>query len=139
MIVDQAKFMRQVSHYWLNAKDGKLYRKNISRENPQLVVRLEDRIRLFKACHNEMRHWGTYAMGRILQQHFWWPEIEEDAIWYVKLCHLCQIRQRIALKTPPVVTHTSSIFQVLHVDIVHMIPLSNSCKYIVHGRCGLSS
>jgi len=53
-------------------------------------------------------------MGRMLQQHFWWSEIEKDAIWYVKSCHLCQIRQRIALKMLPVITHTLSIFQVLH-------------------------
>ena len=62
------------------AKDGKLYRKNASRENLQLVVGSEDRIRLLKACHDEMGHRGTYAMGRMLQRCFWWPEIEEDTI-----------------------------------------------------------
>ena len=86
-----------------------------------------------------MEHWGAYVIGRMVQQHFWWPEIEENTIWYVKLCHLCQMRQRIALKTPLVVTYTPSIFQVLHADTVHMTPPSNGCKYIVYGRCGLSS
>ena len=103
------------------------------------MVGSEDRIRLLKTCHDEMGYWGAYATGRMLQQWFWWPEIEEDAIWYVKSCYLCQIRQRIVLETPPMVTHTLSIFQVLHVDTVHMTPPSNGCKYIVHGRCGLSS
>ena len=139
MTADQAKLMRQVSHYWLDTKDGKLYRKSASGGNPQLVVGSENRIRLLKACHNEMGHRGTYATGRMLQQQFWWPEIEEDAIWYVKTCHLCQIRQRIVLETPPVVTHTPSIFQVLPADTVHITPPSNGCKYIVHGRCGLLS
>jgi len=139
MTADQAKFMRQVSHYWLDTKDRKLYRKSASRGNPQLVVGSEDRIRLLKTCHDEMGHRGAYATGRMLQQQFWWPEIEEDTIWYVKTCHLCQIRQRIALEPPFVVTHTPLIFQVLHVDTVYMTPPSNSCKYIVHGRCGLSS
>jgi len=74
MTVDQAKFMQQVSYYWLDAKDGKLYRNNASGGNPQLVVGSEDRIRLLKACYNEMEHWGAYAMGRMLQQHFWWLE-----------------------------------------------------------------
>jgi len=73
----------------------------------------------------------------LLQQRFWWPEIEEDAVWYVRTCHMCQVRQRRALELPPVVTHTPSIFQVLHADTVHMNPPSNGCKYIVHGRCGL--
>ena len=114
MTVDQAKFMQQVSHYWLDTKDGKLYRKSASGGNPQLVVRSEDRIRLLKACHNKMGHWSAYVMGRMLQQQFWWPEIEEDVIWYVKSCHLCQIRQRIVLETPPMVTHTPLIFHVMN-------------------------
>jgi hypothetical protein len=37
-----------------------------------------------------------------------------------------------------VVTHTPSLFQVIHVDVLSMTPASNSCKLIVHGRCALS-
>ena len=36
-------------------------------------------------------------------------------------------------------THTPSIFQVLHADTMHMSPKSNGCSYIVHGRCGMTS
>jgi len=139
MTADQARFVRQASHYWLDREDGKLYRKNVGRGNPQLVIEISERMCLLRACHDKMGHRGAYATGRMLQQCFWWLEIEEDAIWYVKSCYLCQIRQRIALETPPVVTHTPLIFQVLHADTVHMTPPSNGCRYIVHSRCGLSS
>jgi len=67
-------------HYWLDKEDGKLYRKNASGGNPQLVTGIPERMRLLKVCHNEMGHRGAYVMGRMLQQHFWWLEIEEDAI-----------------------------------------------------------
>jgi len=50
-----------------------------------------------------------------------------------------QVRQRRALELLPLVIHTPSIFQVLHTDTVHMNPPSNGYKYIVHGRCRLSS
>ena len=40
MTVDQARFVRQVSHYWLDRKDGKLYRKNAGGGNPQLVIKI---------------------------------------------------------------------------------------------------
>jgi len=40
-----------------------------------------------------MGHQGTYATGRMLQQHFWWPEIEEDAIL------VCQIVSLMPNKT----------------------------------------
>lgn len=43
------------------------------------------------------------------------------------------------MEIPPTVTHTPSIFQPLHTDTVHMTLKSNGCKYIVHGRCTLSS
>ena len=85
----------------------------------------ENRMRLLKLCHDDMGHRGAYATGKLLQQRFWWPGIEEDVIWYVRTCHLCQIRQKRALEIPPVVTHMLSIFQVLHADTVHMNPLSN--------------
>jgi len=97
MTADQARFVQQVSHYWLDREDGKLHGKNASGENPQLVIGISERMRLLKACHNKMGHQGAYAMGRMLQQRFWWPEIEEDVIWYIKSYHLCQVRQRIAL------------------------------------------
>jgi hypothetical protein len=36
-------------------------------------------------------------------------------------------------------TNTPNIFEVVHVDIMHMSPASNGHKYIVHGRCGCTS
>ena len=99
----------------------------------------EDWMRLLRSYHDEMGHRGGYATNKLLQQRFWWPEIEEDAVWYVRTCHICQVRQRRALELPPVVTHTLSIFQVLHVNTVHMNLPSNGCKYIVYERCGLLS
>ena len=99
----------------------------------------EDWMRLLRSYHDEMGYRGGYATNKLLQQRFWWPEIEEDAVWYVRTCHICQVRQRRALELPPVVTHTLSIFQVLHVNTVHMNLPSNGCKYIVYERCGLFS
>jgi len=136
---EQASLVHTSSHYWLDKEDGRLYKKNTENNGLQLVVVEENRMHLLKSCHNDMGHRGAYATGKLLQQRFWWPGIEENVIWYVRTCHLYQIRQKCALEIPPVVTHTLSIFQVLHADTVHMDPPSNGCKYVVHGRCGLSS
>jgi len=44
LTVDQARFMRQASHYWLDKEDGKLYRKNAGKGNPQLVIGIPERM-----------------------------------------------------------------------------------------------
>jgi len=48
-------------------------------------------------------------------------------------CNITKIYYYYYLHIPPQATHTPSIFKILHVDIMHMTPASNDCKYIVHG------
>lgn len=138
MSPEEAKFIRAVSHFWLD-EDGRLYRKSGSGANPAIVLGPEHRMRIMKICHDNLGHRGAYATNKLIAQRFWWPEMDGDIAWYVKTCHLCQIRQKMALELPPVVTHTPSLFQTLHADTMHMTPPSNGCSYIAHGRCGLSS
>jgi len=92
-----------------------------------------------RSAHDAMGHSGAYTMQNMLMEHFWWPEIECDVHWYVKMCLCCQEHTKHVVEIPPTVMHTLSIFQRLHADMVHMTPKSNGCKYIVHGRCALSS
>ena len=133
-----AKFIRAASDFWLD-EDGRLYRKSPSGKDPAIVLAKEHRMRVMKTCHDGIGHRGVYATTRLIAQRFWWPEMESDITWYVRTCHICQIRQKLALELPPVVTHTPSLFQVIHIDTMHMTPPSNGCSYIVHARCALSS
>jgi hypothetical protein len=43
------------------------------------------------------------------------------------------------LKIPPVVTHTPSLFQVVHVDVMNMGVTSNKCNLVVDTRDSLST
>jgi len=65
--------------------------------------------------------------------------MERDINHFVKSCHPCQERQQRLVKIPLFTTHTPSVFEVLHVDVMHMTPASNGHKYIAHGRDGLMS
>lgn len=134
---EDLKFLRAASHFFIDIS-GRLYRRNSS-GNPQLVVDKVHRMYLMRASHDYLGHRGAYATTRLITQRFWWPEVEKDVTWYVRTCHICQVRQKIAVELPPVVTHTPSIFQVLHADTMHISPSSNGCSYLVHGRCALSS
>jgi hypothetical protein len=51
---------------------------------------------------------------------------------------MCQERQKKLVQIPRIETHTPSIFQQLHADTMHM-DKSGRFKYIVHGRCALTS
>ena len=135
--VEYRKLVRTATHFFVN-KDGRLYRRGVDSAH-KLVVNKEDRMYMMKASHDSLGHRGFYATKSLIAERFWWPEMERDISWYCKTCHICQKRQKILLRIPPIVTHTPSLFQVLHADTMHMTPKSNGCGNIAHGRCGMTS
>ena len=131
------KLLRMANHFFVT-REGRLYRKGLESAH-KLVVEKGKRMYMLRAAHDSLGHRGFYATKTLIAEIFWWPEMERDVSWYCKTCHICQERQKLLVKIPPVVTHTPSIFQVLHADSMHMSPKSNGCGYIVHGRCGMIS
>jgi len=131
------KLVRAASHFFLT-DEGRLYRRGLTSDH-KLVVDQSQRMYMLKASHDSLGHRGFYATKTLISERFWWPEMEKDISWYCKTCDICQKRQKLLVKIPPVVTHTPSIFQVLHADTMHMSPKSNGCGFIVHGRCGMTS
>ena len=133
----QCERLRRLGNRFL-IYEGRIYRRGIERQH-RLYVRKEHRTYMMMAGHDHNGHRGFFATKSLLTQRFWWPEMERDINQFVKTCHPCQERQIQLVKIPPTLTHTPSIFEVLHADVMHMSPASNGCKYIVHGRDNLSS
>ena len=133
---DTKRFLRLVNRFVRFEK--KLYRRGINGQH-RLYVPKENRTYMMTAGHDHNGHRGFFATKSLLTQRFWWPEMEKDINQFVKTCHPCQERQQRLIKIPPVKTHTPSIFEVLHADIMHMTPASNGHKYVIHGRDGLTS
>ena len=131
------KLVRAATHFFVS-EDGRLYRRGLDSAH-KLVVEKSQRMYLMRASHDSQGHRGFYATKSLIAERFWWPEMERDISWYCKTCDICQKRQKMLVKIPPIVTHTPSIFQVLHADTMHMTPKSNGCGHIVHGRCGMTS
>ena len=131
------KLVRTATHFFVT-EEGRLYRRGVASDH-KLVVDQSQRMYLMKASHDSLGHRGFYATKTLVGERFWWPEMERDISWYCKTCDICQKRQKLLVKIPPIVTHTPSIFQVLHADTMHMTPKSNGCGHIVHGRCGMTS
>jgi hypothetical protein len=117
---------------------GRLYRRGTESQH-RLYVPKARRTYMMTAAHDHNGHRGFFATKSLLVQRFWWPEMERDINQFVKTCHPCQERQKQLVRIPPTKTHTPSIFEVLHADVMHMTPVSNGHKYIAHGRDGLMS
>ena len=60
-----------------------------------------------------------------------------DIAWFIRTCRLCQLRQTRNVLIPPVVANPAPLFAKVYTDTMHL-PKSNSCKYIVQGRCSLT-
>ena len=132
----QKKFERLVNRFLMYK--GRVYRRGNENQH-RLYVTKNRRTYMMTAAHDHNGHRGFFATKALLTQRFWWPEMERDINQFVKTCHPCQERHKQLIKIPPTKTHTPSIFEVLHADIMHMTPASNKCKYIAHGRDGLMS
>ena len=128
-------FLRVARNYFLREKQ--LFKRSADGIH-KLVVPKEKRTHMMKAAHDGLGHRMFYATRSLLSQRFWWPSLESDVYEYVKSCHICQTRQKVKVRIPPVVTKTPSIFQVMHMDTM-MMPTSNGCRYLVHGRCALTA
>ena len=130
-------FITYSRQFFLN-KEGRLYKKGVNSMH-KLVVQKEHRMFILTASHDSLGHRGLFATKSMIEQRFWWPEFERDVSWYVKTCHICQKRQKMQILIPPVETYTPSLFQIAHIDTMHMTPKSNGCGMILHARCALTS
>lgn len=129
-------WLRWASNFFL--RQGRLYRKALEAAH-QLVVDKDHRMYMLRAAHDSLGHRGFYATKELIGLRFWWPEYERDVSWYVRTCQLCQERQKALLRIPPVVTHTPSLFQEVHTDVMIMGAVSNGYDKAVGARDSLSS
>ena len=129
-------FIRYATQFFVDKK-GRLYRKGPDAAH-KLVISKEHRMYMLRASHDSLGHRGIFATKHLIGLRFWWPEFERDVAWYVRTCHLCQIRQKELLRIPPVPTMTPSLFQKVHVDVMIMGVPSNNHKLVIAARDSLS-
>ena len=60
-----------------------------------------------------------------------------DIAWFVKTCHVCQLRQTRNILIPPVVATPAPLFAKMYMDTMHLLK-SGGFKYLVQGRCSLT-
>ncbi len=136
MTEDQKRtFINYASSFFL--LDDNLWKRDSGGEH-KLVVPADRRYRLLQIAHNELGHKGVYSVRTHLLKRYWWPQLLDDVKWFVKTCHMCQIRQTDKWHIPPVVAYPAPLFAKVYIDTFHL-PKSNGFKYIVHARCSMSA
>jgi len=88
------------------------------------------------AAHNQVSHHGFFATNAHIALRYWWPHMSNDISWYVRTCHLCQLRKTQNVVIPPVVATPAPLFNKIYCDTMHL-PKSGQFKYLVQGRCSL--
>ena len=104
----------------------------------KLVIKIKQCLPILQAVHDNIGHKCYFATRSILLQHFWWPHIHDNLEWFVKTCHICQTQQTKKVLIPLVVAMPAPLFGKIFIDTMHM-PKSHGKKYIVQGRCSLST
>ncbi|ETW83218.1 hypothetical protein HETIRDRAFT_315669 [Heterobasidion irregulare TC 32-1] len=131
---EYATFLRYCTEFFIAA--DKLWRKD-SHGRHKIVAAPSSRITILTAAHDDVAHKGFYATTALVAERFWWPHMRQDISWFVRTCHLCQIRQTHNVLIPPTVATPAPLFAKMYMDTMHM-PTAGGFKYLVQGRCSVS-
>ena len=88
--IETDKIRRKATSYWLS-EDSKLYRHSFS--GPYLLCVHPDQAESFlEEMHEgicESHIGGRSLAHRVITQGYWWPNMQKEALEYVKKCDKC--------------------------------------------------
>ena len=111
-------------------KDGLLYRN--SGTNAQLLLPKCFRSTVFKELHQEMGHLGADRVIQLARERFYWPKMVSDIIHFVtQACPCLKQRQpNLSTRAPLTSVTTSSPFELVSIDFLHLEQRSGGYEYI---------
>ena len=127
-------FLRYCAEFFIAS--NKLWKKDAQGRH-KLVAPPDRRINILIAAHDNVAHKGFFATRVLVAERFWWPLMRQDIAWFIRSCHLCQIRQTRNVLIPPVVASPAPLFAKMYMDTMHM-PTAGGFRYLVQGRCSIS-
>ena len=129
--LQHTQFIKRALEFFITG--NKLWHKEPNRQY-QLVLFTPDHHHILKATHNELGHKGIYTTCHTIADCFWWPSLNKDIAWYIKMCHQCQMCSVEKVVIPPVITTPALLFYKAYVDSMHM-PTVQGHSYIVQACC----
>jgi transposase InsO family protein len=89
---------------------------------------------IITTLHDESGHRGRDATIKRILERYWWKSVYRDTQNYVKTCDQCQRRQNLRVEEELRPNLTSTMWQKVAVDVVHMPRGVGNFKYIVVAR-----
>ena len=128
-----------VLHPWVDPHQLKKINRLWTRQGKQVVTGGEEEKRhILGNCHDPLayRHPGISRTIDLVEQHYWWPGLQHDALQYVKGCTECQ---RHKVNTRPTKAPLQLIFpkpkaapfEVIAVDFITKLPPSQGYDSIL--------
>ena len=131
---EYASFIRYCTEFLVS--QNKLWRKDAHGRH-KLIIPTHRRLFIIASAHNDVGHHGFYATNSLITERFWWPFMAFDISWFVRTCHICQLRRTQNVLIPPTVAIPAPLFAKVYIDTMHL-PTSGGYKYIIQARCSLT-
>lgn len=89
------------------------------------------RKQIFGTLH-DVTHPGIRTTRKLIQKHYFWPNMNKDVSQWAKECISCQKSKITRHNNAPIAQFPESArFDHVHIDIVGPLPISNNNRYII--------
>ncbi|PIL31779.1 hypothetical protein GSI_06483 [Ganoderma sinense ZZ0214-1] len=122
-------FLGLALRFGLDAQ-GQLWKKVESGAHRKYLLP-DKRAAALRDLHDHIGHRGFYATRSFVCEQFWWPDMRSDVLWFVRTCHLCQVRKTTHIIIPPTVAYPAAPMFRVHVDTASM---PGKFKYLAHAH-----